>query len=559
MIIVLVALLLLGSASVIGGQEPPAVPSARIPPPGPYVEGFDALSYDVALTLPEEGDAIRGTARIAIAVKAPRQDTLRLDLSGLLVTGVRATAEANAAQTIPFAQRDGRIFLALPAGIRAGDTLKVEIEYEGTPDDGLIIGQNVHDERAMFADNYPDRGRFWFPSIDHPGDKALVAYEVRAPAGWEVIANGHRVGAPADETVPADGVWRWQTSVPIPTYTMVIGAADFAIDEIARCAAGGVTGMRPDGCVRVTSWAYPQDRENAVRIFRRAGDMLAYYADRFGPFPYEKLAHVQSATRYGGMENVSAIFYSERAIQSGRLGETTVAHETIHQWFGDAVTPANWHHVWLSEGFATYFGMQFFEHADGPEAFRSMLANSARGYLSSDVTDLPIVDTLRIPGAGDLTAVLSANTYNKGGQVLHMLRGVLGDDAFFRGLRDYYARYVHGNARTVDLQNALEQAASTDLDWFFDEWVYRPGYPIFRVTHTYDANAGEVVVTVEQVQKAEWPAFRMPLEFEIVTPGRTWRERADVSGRREVLRFATPTAPESVTLDPDDWVLKQVR
>jgi aminopeptidase N len=310
--------------------------------------------------------------------------------------------------------------------------------------------------------------------------------------------------------------------------------------------------------VRVTSWAFPQDRENARRIFRRGGEMIEYYASRFGPFPYEKLAHVQSATRYGGMENVGAIFYSERGIQSGQMGETTVAHETIHQWFGDAVTPGNWHHVWLSEGFATYFGMQFFEHADGVDAFRQLVVNSGNGYLQSEVADLPMVDTMRIPGAGDLTAVLNSNSYNKGGQVLHMLRGLLGDDAFFAGLRNYFGRYVNSNARTIDLQNMLEQAGNTDLDWFFDQWVYRPGFPIYRVTHTYDANAGEVVVTVEQTQKSAWPTFRMPIEFEIVTPNRTWREKAEVSGRRAVVRFASPAAAQRVVIDPDGWVLKRV-
>jgi aminopeptidase N len=547
-------LLLTGAAAA---QEPPPVASARIPPPGPYLPGFDALTYDISLTLPETGQRISGSARIAIAVLEPRRDTLRLDLSGLLVTAVRGSSPGVGA-ALPFRQDDGRLFVTVPPGVRAGDTLRIEIEYEGTPDDGLIIGQNVHGVRTIFADDYPDRARFWFPAVDHPGDKAVVSWAVRAPSGWQVIANGRRVATQVAEAVPADGVWRYETRVPIPTYTMVIGATDFAIDEIASCAAGGITELRPDGCVRVTSWAFPQDRENARRIFRRAGDMIEYYASRFGPFPYEKLAHVQSATRYGGMENVGAIFYSERAIQSGRLGETTVAHETIHQWFGDAVTPANWHHVWLSEGFATYFGMQYFEHADGADAFRSLLASSAQSYLASDVTDLPIVDSLRIPGAGDLTAVLSANSYQKGGQVLHMLRGLLGDDAFFAGLRDYFAQYVHGNARTIDLQNVLERTGGQDLDWFFEQWVYRPGFPHFRVTHSHDANAGEVVVTVEQVQKAEWPAFRMPVEFEIVTADRTWREKAEVSGRRTVLRFASPVAAQRVIIDPDGWLLKRV-
>ena len=553
-----VALALATTNSVLAqAVEPPPAASARIPPPGPYAPGFDAVRYRVSLTLPEQGDRITATTRIDIQLTEPRRDTLRLDLSGLLVT--RLLSSVGGAQPVrtPFRQQDGRVFVPVAGSARAGDTLRLEIAYEGTPDDGLIIRENMHGVRSAFADDYPDRARFWFPSIDHPGDKALVSWEVRAPAGWQVIANGRRADA-ADEAPPADGVWRWETRVPIPTYTMVIGATRFAVGVVDGCARGGTTPLRPDGCVRVTWWSFPQDSANAARTFRRAGDMIEYYATTFGPFPYEKLAHVQSATRYGGMENVDAIFYSEQAIASGRLGETTVAHETIHQWFGDAVTPADWHHVWLSEGFATYFGMQFFERADGVERFRTLLAGSANGYLVSDVTDLPIVDTTGIAG-GNLNAVLSANSYQKGGQVLHMLRGLLGDDAFFAGLRDYFARHVHGNARTADLQRALEQASRRDLGWFFDQWVYRPGYPIFAASHAWDGAAGEVVVTIDQVQKAEWPAFRVPMEFAFATGQGTVRRRGEIAGRRTVLRFPLPVAPTGVTLDPDGWVLKQVR
>jgi aminopeptidase N len=539
-------------------QEPPPVPSARIPPPGPYLPGFDALHYQIALTLPATGDRISASARIAIAIRAPRRDTLRLDLSGLLVTAARAAVGRAAPATVAYRQDDGRVFLSVPAA-RAGDTLHVEIDYEGTPDDGLIIGQNVHGARTAFADDYPDRARFWFPSIDHPSDKATVSYEVRAPAGWEVIANGRRMGSTTDHAPPADRIWRWETSAPIPTYTMVIGAADFAVGEVDRCARGGANTLRPDECVAVTYWVFPRDSANAARIFRRAGQMIKHYAQLFGPFPYEKLAHVQSATRYGGMENVGAIFYSEQSIASGGLGEVTIAHETAHQWFGDAVTPANWHHVWLSEGFATYFGMQFFEKADGASRFRELLAGSANGYLRSRDSDLPMVDTTRIPGAGDLNAVLNRNSYNKGGQVLHMLRGLLGDDAFFSGLRDYFARYQHSNARTADLQRALEQASRTDLGWFFEQWAYRPGHPIFRVSHEWSPGTREVVVSVDQVQKEDWPTFRMPIEFAFETAQGTVRRKAEVSGRRATLRFPMPAAPARVILDPDGWVLKEVR
>ncbi len=554
-----VGLLLLAVAwpATAQNREPEPVPFGRVPPPGPYEPGFDALHYEVAITLPDTGTFIRGTTTADIRLIGARRDTLVLDLSGLRVSAVEA-GHPDRLATVPFRQADGRIRIPVPADVREGETLRVRIVYDGTPDDGLIIRPNVHGFRSAFADDWPDRARFWFPSIDHPSDKATVEFEVRAPAGWKVVANGRRLDAESDTARPADGVWRWRLDVPTPTYTMVIGASDFTVGTVARCAHGGVTEVRPDGCVPVSWWAYPEDSANAARIFARTGEMVEYYSDRFGPFPWQKLAHVQSSTRFGGMENSGAIFYSERAIANGQLGEVTVAHETTHQWFGDGVTERSWNHLWLSEGFATYFGMQFFEFADGPDRFRELLAGSARGYLESDVTDLPMVDTLRVPD-DNLMALLNANSYNKGGQVLHMLRGILGDDAFFRGIHLYYERNAGGTALTADLQRALEEVSGTRLDWFFDEWAYRPGYPIFHVTSQWDAAAREVAVRIEQVQKAEWPSFRMPMEIEFESPAGTVRRKIDVRDRVTNLRFALVAEPTAVHLDPDGWVLKQVR
>jgi aminopeptidase N len=285
--------------------------------------------------------------------------------------------------------------------------------------------------------------------------------------------------------------------------------------------------------------------------------MVRHYTELFAPFPYHKLAHVQSATRFGGMENVGAIFYSEAAIANGTLGEVTVAHEVVHQWFGDAVTERTWNHLWLSEGFATYFGMQYFEAAEGAARFRELLTESAQGYLGSDVTDLAMVDTVAVP-QNDLFALLNPNSYNKGGQVLHMLRGLLGDAAFFDGLRRYYTRHRHGTALTDDLRRALEEASGLDLAWFFDQWAYSPGHPVFRVSWNWDAAAREAVVTLEQVQKASWPTFRASVEIAFDSPGGEQRRRGEVRERSTVLRFALPEAPTAVRLDPDGWLLKEI-
>jgi aminopeptidase N len=567
-------------AAACAPAPPPATPHAAlpdpepievgvVPPPLPYAPGFDALHYHVALTVPADGRRIEARTRIAIALDTPLQDTLRLDLTGLRVHGVAVGVGVGAARSASFYQADGRLVLPVPATAAAGDTLHVDVEYGGQPTDGLVIGQNVHGQPGAFGDNWPNRARFWFPSIDHPSDKATVSFEVRAPAGWRVLANGRQTAAGAMRTAETgtvrageENVWRYELPVPIPTYLMVIGAAPFAVDTIDACADGGVAPARPDRCVAVTSWTFPPDRDHGLRVFRRAGEMVEYYTRVVGPYPYTKLAHAQSATRFGGMENAGAIFYSQQAMAARRDIEGTVAHETAHQWFGNAVTPHDWPHLWLSEGFATYYGALFFEHADGVEAFRQHVAGIQRSYLRSQVRDLAMVDTLAVPG-NNLLGLLNANSYQKGGAVLHMLRGLLGDDVFFPAIRGYYQDHVHGTAVTADLRRALEARSGQELAWYFDQWVYQPGHPELHVEWRWEAGGagqtgGDVVIHVEQVQDPAWPTFRLPVELDFATPGGVIRRDVVIDQRRQTLRVPLPAAPTEVVLDPEGWMLAEM-
>ena len=522
-----------GSEQVrIDVHEPPPIEAGIAPPPGPYAPGFNALHYDVSLVLPDTGSVIEGLARIRVLVEEPRHDTLRLDFSGLAVKEVRRQGTAVAAR-----HDDGR--LHIPVGASGpGDTLLVEIAYSGRPDDGLILGRNIHGEPTAFADNWPNRARFWFPSIDHPSDKATARFTVTAAPSRQVIGNGTLI----DDDDPS--VWTWATPEPIPTYTMVIGAARFVVEEVGTVCSNGST------CTEVTTWLFPQDTAAASPVFRRAAQMVAYYNDLIAPFPYAKLAHVQSSTRFGGMENVTAIFYPEQSLAEGRDIEVTVAHETAHQWFGDAVTESDWNHLWLSEGFATYFAALFFEEKDGVERFRELMEEERQGYVSSSAVDIPMVD----PGQKNLFALLNANSYNKGAWVLHMLRVKLGDAAFFAGIRDYYRAHKHGTALTDDLRLALEAASGQDLSEFFDRWVYEAGYPQYDVEWSW--NDGRADVLIEQVQP--WPAFEMPLIFEFVTPGGSVRRKVDVTGRRTSVSFDVADEPAEVVVDPDGDVLKTV-
>lgn len=523
--------------------EPAPIAAGRAPGPGEYPAGFDALHYDIDLTLPDQGSLIEGSTAIDIAVAGDAPDTLALDFTGLSVTRLRV----NEAPT-RFVRDAGKLLVPIPRAAH-GNRMRVAVDYRGTPDDGLVIRNNVHGQRAAFADNWPNRARFWFPSLDYPADKATASFTVVAPPGWEVVANGTPDGPPRSIRL-ADGTTRqeikWKIVEPISTYNMVIGAADFQVQNVGRpCFSNG-------RCIDVTTWLFPASAEKAAPSFRRAAGMVEYFSQLVAPFPYDKLAHVQSSTRYGGMENATAIFYDERELAEGRNVELTVAHETAHQWFGDAVTEPEWPHLWLSEGFATYFAALFIEHADGVLPFRQIMEADRRRIVSPARTATPVVNG----GEVDLLNLLNVDTYNKGSWVLHMLRGRLGDERFFDGIRRYYRAHVHGTAVTVDLERAMEDASGTNLARFFDQWVFHSGFPDFRVASTWDENRRIATVTVEQMQSADWPTFSTPLTLEVSTASGTIRTSVEVNKRLERYDLQLDSQPIKIVIDPDGWVLQ---
>lgn len=559
---VLLATALVGVAPPAAGQsfpEPPPIAAARAPAdPLAYAPGVDVLHYDLELGVGESVDRFAGRARIRV-LATEDAPTLPLDLTGLAVDDVDVglveepggVSYAEGVLRVPLADAD------------AGDTVEVAVDYSGIPDDALNLGVNVHGDPAAFADNWPNRARFWFPSVDHPSDKATVRYTIHAPATWDVVANGHLAAAPRPTPAGAPGpgeeprrTWIWEVGVPIPTYTMVMGAADMEVRVQGRAACGQAPASPEiDGCVEVSWWAFPRDTANAARIFRRAVEMTDYYTDLIGPFPYEKLANVQSSTRFGGMENSSAIFYTGQGLADGTLSEGTVAHEIAHQWFGDAVTETSWSHLWLSEGFATYFASLFFEHVDGVEALQARMEEDRQDILSSAVAGRPVVDRY-----ASLYDLLNDNSYQKGGWVLHMLRGVLGDETFFEGIREYYARHRHGTALTADLQAVMEEVAGRSLEAFFRQWLFEPGWPELEVERRWipGEDGGILEVTVHQVQEPDWPRFEMPVEVEARRDGRAVRGTLELAGETSVLRLRFPggSPPDELTVDPDGWLLK---
>lgn len=500
----------------------------------------DILHYHVAVSIPDRGTMVRGATTVRYVVRGGA-GPVTLDFDDVFTID---SIVWPGGPPVAGAVRDGR--LAVDRWGAVGDTLAFTVFYRGRPADGLFIQENVHGERTAFADNWPNRARHWFPSEDHPSDKATASFEVEVPAGWRAIANGALEGV--DTLATGRTRWRWRSDRPIPVYTMVVGGGPLTVTPIG--APGGL-----DHAL----WTFRQDSAFAVDgPFRRAQRMVEAYTRLIGPFPYAKLAHVQSSTRFGGMENSSAIFYAEGGYASRRMGDGVVAHETAHQWFGDAVTEFDWHHLWLSEGFASYFDPVFFQLAGEEERFRDDMARKKASYLASDVVDRPILDTT----VTDLFALLNANNYLKGAWVLHMLRGEVGDSAFFGAVREYYRIFRDSTALTSDFLAVVDRHAGRSLRWFFEQWLLQPGYPQVEVEWAWHRERREVEVRLVQRQPAEWGRFALTVPVLVhLAPGGVARGAARFSGTdpTAVVRLGGIDAePLDVAVDPDGNLLLTV-
>lgn len=515
--------------------------------------GIDVLHYEFRVDFPLRPfpDTLQFVST-AVARRTARVQSVSLDLTNDMQV---QSVTVNGA-TAPFRHDSAKVRVTLAAA--TGDTLRIVVRYRGAPKDGLIIRRDsTGGYWTAFGDNFPDRARQWLATVDHPSDKATVEWIVRAPQSHRVVANGELL----EETpelqaggAPGMQVTRWRTARPLYTAVMVIGVAPFATYELGKTACNLA---ELPGCVQQSVWITPDVRSYMPGPFARVGEMVSLFSQLVAPFPYEKLAHVQSSTRYGGMENASAIFYADNIYRRRSMSEGLLAHEIAHQWFGDAVTTREWPHVWLSEGFATYFAALWFEHSAGDSAFRANLAQMRRQVLGSRATnDKPIIDL----GLDDLGRVLNSNVYQKAGFTLHMLRREIGDSAFYRGIRSYYRKYRHGNALTEDFQREVEASSGRKLDWFFDQWMRRPGVADLTVQWRWDARRRGVELTVSQ--NPAFAPYQLSLTMDVMDArGRAYRTRASVPPAR-VATLLVPLriqgAPASIVFDPDSSILGKI-
>jgi aminopeptidase N len=494
----------------------------------PYNPAIDVQHYDFSLEVNDNDNNIKGQAAITILFKEDATgfslDFTRKNGEG---KGMTVTSVKEGAKGVRFTQNSSQLLFNIP--VRSGEQHTYTVTYEGIPADGLIISNNKFGHRGFFGDNWPNRAHNWLPCVDHPSDKATLDFRITAPEHYTVVSNGA-----LQEEKNLDGhkkFTHWKESVPLSPKVMMIGVADFAVDH-----PGDAMG------IPVYNYVFVENKEIGFKSYSYALQILPFYIQHIGPYPFEKCGNVQSKTRFGGLENASAICYFENSVSSPDV-ESLMAHEIAHQWFGDAATETSWPHLWLSEGFATYMTHCYLENKYGIDTLKRGMAKDREKLIAFEKKRMtPIVDTSE---NSDYMKLLNPNSYEKGAWVLHMLRHRIGDQLFWKGVSTYYATYRNKNANSADFEKVMSTVSGQNLQPFFHEWLDKPGHPNLKVDWKYDTDERKEL-SISLTQTGE-QLFEFPLEYSINGTLYT----VDIKGKNTTIKFPLTGSFSGLTLDPN--------
>ena len=499
---------------------------------------IDVQHYRFSIDLKDDNDTIKGKATIVFKTLQSAENIV-LDLASRNDSGKGMMVDKiDSDKKISFNQSNDLLSIHYPEKLDQGKIDSVTVYYQGIPSDGLIISNNKFGDRTFFSDNWPNRAHQWIPCKDDPSDKASVEFIVTAPQHYKIISNGLL----QEEKEISDHLKRthWKEEVQLPTKVMVIGAADFNVFSL--------TSVKD---IPVTAWAFEETQNQSVGDYGFAPEILEYFIRYIGPYGYKKLANVESKTIFGGMENASCIFYFEDSVNGKKDHEDLLAHEIAHQWFGNMVTEKAFSHIWLSEGFATYFTHIYLEQKYGQQIMTERMQQDRNKVIAFVARrQVPIVDTTT-----PLMQLINTNSYQKGGWILHMLRNEIGDDIFHKAIQNYYQQFAGGNADTEDFQKVVEKESGKNLDVFFKQWLYRPGIPTISKNWNYNAKRKELTLNLSQ--KQEMP-FVFPLEILVKTSdGKEIRKTLEVKNSEEHFHFKIKSSVSDIQLDPETKLLFQ--
>ena len=514
----------------------------------PINKNIDVIHYAFNLSLSDSTNEILGSTLVTVKFKEAGMQNLRLDFvnktdlrqaKGMVVESVMMGNTQ-----INYTHQNDELIIFLPTPSTQLQVVTFTIKYHGIPYDGLRIGATKWGDRSFFNENWPNRGRHWLPIIDHPHDKATSEFIVKAPSHYKVVSNG--LLQEESDLGNNTKLTHWKQSVPVSSWLFVLGVADFAVKYVDQFQGKSIQ-----------TWVYAKNREAGFYDFDEpTKKVLEFYSNYVGPYAYEKLANIQTPSVNGGMETSSAIFYGEDLVTGKREERTrnVVIHEIAHQWFGNAVTETTWDDAWLSEGFATFFTLLFIENEYGKDEYTKGILKAKKTVydLSAKMPAFSIVSDR----TAEKEVVTSGITYQKGAWVLHMLRNLIGEAAFKKGIQNYYATYFNANTSTDAFIVEMEKASSKDLKLFFKQWLYQPINPTINASWNYDATTQKLKIHLNQTQGEQF-LFTVPVEMGCYKKGDTKPTllTLNLKNKEQDFTFSVKNSIDKLELDPRNVLL----
>jgi aminopeptidase N len=462
---------------------------------------YDVLQQTLNVTVDPAVHFISGTVTTTYVATEP-MSTLTFDLANELTV----TAVTRNSVSLPFTQNSNdELVITLPAVQNTGVQATVVITYNGAPPTGqdAFVTSSHSGTPILWTLSQPYGSKDWWPCKEDLNDKinGLDVY-ITAPSQYVSVSNGLQAGVVTNGN--GTKTTHFHHSYPIPAYLVAIAVTNYSI---FTQTAGTAPNTFP-----IVNYIYPEHLSFVQPQLAVTPPIMTLFEQLFEAYPFknEKYGHAQCGFG-GGMEHTTVSFM-------GSFGRELIAHELAHQWFGDKITCGSWKDIWLNEGFATYLSGLVVEHFDGEDSFVSWKGDKISNITSAPNGAVYLTDT----DTTNVNRIFSSRlSYNKGAMVVHMLRYKMGDANFYQGVKNYLAdpNLAYDYAKTADLEAHLEAASGMQLTEFFQDWVYRQGYPTYNIS-VQNAGAGQATITVNQTQShASVSFFEMPVPVRLFGAG----------------------------------------
>jgi aminopeptidase N len=439
------------------------------------------------------------------------------------------------------------IYAASPLSWQTTHT--VQLVYECNPKKGIyFVGWNDSTNRSrkqIWTQGEEYDNRNWIPGYDDPSDKLITEIVVTMPAAYQVLSNGTKLPEKKDKN--GNKIWHYNMTHPHVFYLTMLGIGEYAVKS-TKAKSG----------VPLNAWYYPEQPEKLEPTYRYTDHIMNFFEQETGvPYPWESYSQIPvQEFMYGAMENTTATLHSDvvqqdaRELTDGNRWEETIAHELFHQWFGDYVTTESWSNITLNESFATLGSQLWNEFHYGKDFGDEERYNSAQGYIQSHSENKTLVRFYY----NDKEDVFDAVSYNKGGAILQMLRAFVGDSAFFKALNLYLTANKFKSAEAQQLRLAFEEVTGKDLNWFWNEWYYGSGHPKLNITYSYDNNAKQARVIVQQTTDK---TFLLPVKIDVWNGNAATTHSVWVKNKVDTFSFSSSTRPSLINFDADKKLLAE--